>query len=111
METDEAAHDRQAETGAFVRPIVSGFGLKERRAQLRQIARGDTDSRIGYADLDVAALRARADVDGAAIWREFHGVGHEVEEYLLAGAFVGDDLFQLGRIPRVERKLLLPPST
>src|SRR5215471_294528 len=48
MQGDEALHDRQSETGAFMATLIGPAGLEERRANPFQVVGRDTDA--GVAD-------------------------------------------------------------
>ena len=95
MQADEAAHDREAEAGAFIGAIVGGARLEEGIAEMvRSLARMPMPV---SATLTMTNCRrdARLMVTLPAARREFDRVGQEVEQNLLIGPLVADDLVEL----------------
>jgi hypothetical protein len=51
----------------------------------------DSDARVRHRDLHAAVRQRHPHVDASALWRELHGVGEQVQQYLLHLALIGAD--------------------
>ena len=89
-------------------PIIGVVGLDEGIAKLRQVLLGDADAVVGDDKLDVLAGFPGRDAHPAARIGELDGVRDHVEQHLLAGALVGDELRHAGRHLGDQRQLPLP---
>src|SRR5215207_3887391 len=87
----QAVHDGQSQPGAVVRPRVRAARLEKRIADPRQIGRVNPDSGVFHHQYDVRPFQLYADRHASAPVRELDGIGQEVEQDLLDGAFVGSD--------------------
>ena len=74
------------------------MGLKERIAEMGEIARGDSDAGIGHMDQKEMRFGSRADRHAPFGRREFDRVGKKINENLGAGAFIAGDLGKIFRI-------------
>ncbi len=94
VQFDEALHQRESEARAL--PASAG-SLAELLEDDPLLGRIDADAAISHEDLDRAFFErtlgggdgARGDRYRGALWRELHGVGHEVVEDLLDERRVG----------------------
>ena len=50
MQPDEPAHDRKAEAGSLIRPVIRGAGLKKGIAEIGEIIARYADSGVGNGD-------------------------------------------------------------
>ena len=107
VQADEPAHDRQPKTRAFIATVIGGAGLEKRIAEIGQIVWRDADAGIGDAHDDIIAVGTQLDGDAPATRREFDRVREQVEQNLLIGPLVADDLVDLlrERRGRVRRRL------
>ena len=87
MHHHERMADGQAEAGARMLAAEMAVNLAERRHDAHDVVGGDADARVG--DL-IGELIGGADIepenDLAARWREFDGIGDQVQQHLLHGA-------------------------
>ena len=61
VQAHQALHDRQAEAGAVVPPVVGGARLEEGLAEPRQIGLADADAGILDRDHELGPVAQRAD--------------------------------------------------
>lgn len=82
--------EAKAATLLYTRDVVTD--LAEALEDFRLILGRDADAGIPDHERDVAGRLSRGgDLDGAAGDTELHGVGEQVEKYLLEGARIGMD--------------------
>src|SRR5207249_4606439 len=103
VQLDELSRQREAETGALAlaRSVAHLAELLEDRLLVRW---RDADPGIGDGHLDGAVRVQRPHVDPAALGRELHGVGQQIQEHLLELALVGDDVLDRLVDCQVERE-------
>src|SRR5882672_9451069 len=93
VELDELSRQREAETRALA--LARGVAhLAELLEDRLLVLWRDTDPGVGHGHLDGAIRGQRTHVDPAALRREFHGVGQQIQEHLLELALVGDDVLE-----------------
>src|SRR2546428_620832 len=103
VELDELSCQGETETGAlaFARGVADLAELLEDRVL---VLWRDADPGVGDRHLDGAVRGQRTHVDPAALGREFHGVGQQIQEHLLELALVGDDVLERLVDRQVERE-------
>ena len=98
MQLDQPLDDRKAEAGAVMRAVVGGAHLEERIADVAQILLARCRRRCPRRRASHRRRRrSRRDRDLAAALGELDRVGEEIDQDLLHGALVGDDVGQVGR--------------
>src|SRR5258708_13844435 len=83
MHRGEVTHDRQAEAESALRAPARRVALLESLEDSGQDLGRDADAGIAHLDGDRVRLRARGDVDPAALRSELDGVGDQVRDDLL----------------------------
>src|SRR5262245_37672946 len=82
VQLDELAAEREPEPGAL--GLLLRFAdLLELLAYRFVILRRDADAGVRHRDLHTAVRQRRAHVDASPLGRELHGVGEQVQQYLL----------------------------
>src|SRR4249920_144173 len=94
VQAGKPLHDRQAEAGAVMAAIIGVVRLDEGMAELRQVVLGNADSVVGDDELDPAVSFPRRDTHQPSGFGELDRVRDHVEQHLLAGPLVGDELGQ-----------------
>src|SRR5206468_3068603 len=103
LQLDELSRQREAETGALA--LARGVAyLAELLEDRVLVLWRDADPGVGDGYLDGAIRVERTHVDPAALGRELHGVGQQIQEHLLELALVGDDVLERLVDRQVERE-------
>src|SRR5215831_8061919 len=90
MELGQAAHEREAKAGAACLPVVAIVDLIERHEDLIELVARNSRTVVANANLEAAIARKPAhDGNAAALRRELHRVGDEIDQDLFERALVG----------------------
>src|SRR5690606_9722415 len=92
MQLYQTLDQRQAEPGSLELPRIVVLHLPEWLAQPRQIVQRDADAGVVDEYPDGIVPPDRAKTDAAAFRRELDRVRHQIDENLLHGPLIADDL-------------------
>src|SRR5881397_2127556 len=87
---DDAARDREAETGAG-EAALARLGPEELREDPRLVLGRDADALVPHLDPDGAVVECAADLDHAALRRVLDGIGEQVRVDLREAVGVAED--------------------
>src|SRR5690348_18210100 len=87
MKLGKPSHERKTETRAAGLAVVAIVDLVEGHEDLVELVARNAGAVVLDRDLEAAVTRETShDRDASAFWREFHGIGHEVDQDLLERA-------------------------
>src|SRR5450755_2060652 len=97
MQFHQPLDDGEPEAGAVVGAGMRSAHLEERIAEPAEVLGRNADAGVLHRHHEELAVDRGVDRHGAAAVGELERIGDEVDQYLLHGALVGDDLRQLLR--------------